>query len=50
MSSAWQLLDTAGRRRSPAMLPEFHAGSGMPKLLSFPERFGISRSRAARGR
>ena len=26
MSSAVQLLDTAGRRRSPATLPEFHAG------------------------
>ena len=26
MSSAQQLLDTAGRRRSPATLPDFHAG------------------------
>ena len=26
MSSAVQLLDAAGRRRSPATLPEFHAG------------------------
>ena len=26
MSSAVQLLDVAGRRRSPATLPEFHAG------------------------
>jgi hypothetical protein len=26
MSSAQRLLDTAGRRRSPATLPEFHAG------------------------
>jgi integrase len=26
MSSAQQLLDTAGRRRSPATLSEFHAG------------------------
>ena len=26
MSSAVQLLDAAGRRRSPATLPDFHAG------------------------
>jgi site-specific recombinase XerD len=26
MSSAQQRLDTAGRRRSPATMPEFHAG------------------------
>jgi site-specific recombinase XerD len=26
MSSAAQLLDVAGRRRSPATLPDFHAG------------------------
>jgi len=26
MSSAMQLLDAAGRRRSPATMPEFHAG------------------------
>jgi hypothetical protein len=27
MSTAVQLLDVAGRRRSPATLPDFHAGS-----------------------
>ncbi len=26
MSTAQQLFDVAGRRRSPATLPEFHAG------------------------
>ena len=31
MSSAQQLLDTAGRRRSPATMPEFHAGGAGDK-------------------
>ena len=45
MSSAVQLFDAAGRRRSPATLPDFHAGKA---LANKGQRYAATRRRSMR--